>query len=52
MMGQEIATLVNGMVAQGRHTINFSGANLPSGLYLCKMTAGDFTSQIKMLLMK
>jgi hypothetical protein len=52
MMGQEVTTLVNAERAQGRYTVSFNATNLPSGVYLCKMTAGSYTSRIKMLLMK
>jgi hypothetical protein len=52
LMGQDVATLVNGNMTQGRHTVSFNATDLPSGLYLCKMTAGSFTAEIKMLLMK
>jgi hypothetical protein len=52
MMGQEVTTLVNGNMTQGRYTVSFNATDLPSGLYLCKMTAGSFSAQVKMLLMK
>jgi len=52
LMGQEVATLVNGNLSSGRHTLNFSAEGLPSGLYLYKLDANGFSSQKKMLLMK
>jgi hypothetical protein len=52
LMGQEVATLVNGNLSSGRHTLNFSAAGLPSGLYLYKLEANGFSAQKKMLLMK
>jgi hypothetical protein len=51
-LGQTVATLVNGTVSAGRHTVNFSAADLPSGLYFYRLTAGDFTAIRKMVLMK
>jgi hypothetical protein len=51
-LGQTIATLVNGSLAAGRHTVNFDAANLPSGLYFYRMEAGEFSAIKKMVLMK
>ncbi len=52
-MGQEVATLVNGMVNSGRHTISFDASNLTSGLYFYTVKIGnEFTATKKMLLVK
>ncbi len=50
--GQEVASLLNGNLNAGSHTVNFDGANLTSGVYLYRLTAGEFTSTKKMVLMK
>ncbi len=52
LMGQEVAAVVNGQLASGRHTISFNAANLPSGVYVYKLNAGGFVAEKKMLLMK
>lgn len=52
IMGQEVATLLNGFRAEGTHTVNFNAANLNSGMYFCKMQADNFKSMIKMMLVK
>ena len=52
LMGQEVATLVNGMKDAGRHVLTFDAMSLPSGLYLYKLEANGFTAQHKMLLLK
>jgi len=36
----------------GHHSFTFDGTNLPSGIYFCRLTAGDFTATGKMVLMK
>lgn len=52
VLGQQVATLVNGTMDAGRHIVNFDAANLTSGLYLYRMEANGFTAQMKMVLMK
>ena len=52
LMGQQVATLVNRNLSAGRHTISFDGANLPSGVYLYRLEANNFSAEKKMLLMK
>ncbi|HEY3296712.1 MAG TPA: carboxypeptidase regulatory-like domain-containing protein [bacterium] len=52
VMGQEVATLVNGKYAAGRYQVSFDAGNLPSGLYLVKMTAGNYTAMNKMMMLK
>ncbi|MFA3784011.1 T9SS type A sorting domain-containing protein, partial [Melioribacteraceae bacterium 4301-Me] len=51
VLGKEIATLVNGELDQGEHSVVFNAQNLPSGVYLYKLTAGDFVQTRKMLLL-
>lgn len=51
-LGEKVATLLNGQVEAGYHEVSFDAAALPSGLYLYKIQAGEFTSVKKMLLMK
>ncbi|MCC6476668.1 lamin tail domain-containing protein [bacterium] len=50
--GQEVATLVNSHLSSGAHTVSFDAANLTSGVYLYRLTAGSFTAQKKMVLLK
>ncbi|GJQ31173.1 MAG: hypothetical protein HBSAPP04_00120 [Ignavibacteriaceae bacterium] len=52
-MGQEVATLFDGIAEAGRYyDVKFSGTGLSSGFYIYKLVAGDFVSVKKMLLMK
>ncbi|KAA0243087.1 MAG: T9SS C-terminal target domain-containing protein [Chlorobiota bacterium] len=52
-MGQEVATLFDGIAEAGRYyDVKFSGNELSSGFYIYKLVAGDFVSVKKMLLMK
>ncbi|MBP1648224.1 MAG: Por secretion system C-terminal sorting protein [Bacteroidetes bacterium] len=52
LIGQQVATLVNASQDAGYHEVQFSGANLPSGLYFYRLTAGGFVLTKKMMLTK
>ena len=59
LLGREIATLVNEEKSPGNYEVKFdpdksgqAGANLPSGVYFYRLTAGSFSQTKKMLLMK
>ena len=51
-MGREVRTLVNGQRQAGAHNVVFDGSGLSSGVYVYKITAGDYTATRKMVLMK
>jgi hypothetical protein len=50
--GRQVATLVNGFRQAGAHKVTFDGSGLASGLYLCRMEAGEYTAVQKMVLLK
>jgi len=52
VLGQEVATLVNGTMVAGTHVVTFNPTGLASGVYFYRITAGDFASVKKMLLLK
>ena len=52
IIGNEIITLVDGAKDAGVYDVVFKEANLTSGVYLYKLTAGDFISTKKMILLK
>jgi hypothetical protein len=52
VLGQEVATLVNEVQEAGFKSIQFNASGLPSGVYLYRFTAGDFSDVKKLLLMK
>lgn len=51
-IGQEVGVLVNESQQPGVYTVNFDGSSLSSGVYFYKLTAGDFVSTRKMLMIK
>ena len=52
VQGREVRTLVNGLKAAGRHGVTMSAQGLAPGVYLCRLQAGGFTTQRKMLFLK
>lgn len=52
LIGQEVKTLVNGMVEAGAHSVKFNAAGLNSGLYFYKLETESFSQVKKMTLMK
>lgn len=52
LLGQEVARLIDGFMPAGNHEIKFDGSQLPSGVYLYRLQAGEFLQTQKMTLMK
>lgn len=53
-LGEEVQTLVNGLIKTGSHEVEFNGEGLSSGVYLYVLRVGDdeFVKTMKMILMK
>ncbi len=52
LLGEEVATLVDGVRNAGVHEIPFTATSLPSGMYFYTLKAGQFSETRKMVLMK
>ncbi len=52
MLGQKVATLVNGHRNAGHYKVTFDASDLPSGVYFYKLVAGDYQAIHKMVLTK
>jgi len=52
VVGQRVTTLVDGEQSPGYKAVIWNAQHLASGVYFYKLTAGDFTSIRKMLLLK
>ena len=50
--GRLVHTLVDDYQTSGVHAVEFENSSLPTGTYFCKMTAGDYSSVRKMLLIR
>ena len=57
LLGQEVATVVDGDMGAGVHTVTWDGSNdggaqVSSGIYFYRLVAGDYTATRKMMLLK
>ncbi len=53
LSGKEISRLVSSRnMKAGNHSVKFSAGDLSSGIYIYRLTAGDFTQSKKMILIK
>jgi hypothetical protein len=50
--GRLVQTLADGWREAGEHQVTFDGSNLPSGIYLFSLVAGDNSATGKMVLLK
>ncbi len=52
MLGREVATLVNEQKSAGKYDVKFDASSIATGVYIYRLTAGDFVSTKKMMLIK
>jgi hypothetical protein len=52
VLGREVEILVNQKQAAGSYDINFDASKFDSGVYIYRLTAGEFVQSLKMILMK
>ncbi|MCK9212426.1 MAG: T9SS type A sorting domain-containing protein, partial [Ignavibacteriaceae bacterium] len=57
LLGREVASLVSTEQSAGQHSATWNGKNnsgnaVPSGVYLYSLSAGNYKSTMKMILMK
>ncbi len=51
-IGQKVATLVNGEITAGLHSVDFNGSSLASGIYFYRIQTGNFIEVKKLILLK
>ena len=52
ILGQEVVTLVDDVQEAGRKIVSWNASQLASGVYFCRLYAGEFSGVKKMLLIK
>ena len=52
LIGQEVATLVNKHQKAGTYQSDFNAEGLQSGIYVARLSAGDFSKSVKMTFLK
>jgi len=52
VLGREVAVMMNAIQTAGRHQMMFDASGLPSGVYLCRLEAGEMAQTRKMVLVK
>lgn len=52
MMGRLVSVLADRRMVEGVHLIEWNASGFESGVYFCRVQAGDFTTARKMVLMK
>lgn len=51
-IGEKVATLLDGIMTSGSHSLTFDANGFASGLYILRMSSGSYSNTIKMNLMK
>ncbi len=51
-LGKEVMTLVNEKLSAGSYEAEFNGSNLSSGMYFYKLSAENYSSVKRMILLK
>jgi hypothetical protein len=52
VLGREVAVMMNEIQTAGAHRLTFDASGMPSGVYLCRLEAGEMMQTRKMLLVK
>ena len=52
LLGREVAVLMNEIQTAGKHQMIFDASGLPSGVYLCRLEAGEMAQTRKIVLVK
>ncbi len=52
LLGREVALLAEGVWEAGAHSASFEAGQLPSGVYVCRLTAGQFVQTQRLSLLR
>ncbi len=52
LVGEEVAILIHGIVEAGYYEVTFNASDLPSGVYVYRLEASNYTSSKKLILLR
>ncbi len=52
MLGREVARLADQQMSSGYHTVTWNAGGMASGVYIYRLSAGNFVQVKRMILMK
>jgi len=52
MLGRVLTILVHEMKEAGRYSVSWDASAYPSGMYVCRISAGEFSDEVKMVVMR
>jgi hypothetical protein len=52
ILGEEVATLYSGQMLPGHHSFEWDASDLPGGVYVYRLEAGDYVQTRKMILLR
>ncbi len=52
LVGEKVKEIVNEILSEGEYNLKFDASNLPSGIYIAKLSSDNFNQSIKMTLLK
>ncbi|MDP8240184.1 MAG: T9SS type A sorting domain-containing protein [Candidatus Hatepunaea meridiana] len=52
LSGREVAKLVNRQMTSGKHSVSWDASDLPSGIYMCRLSAGSKVKTTKLALVR
>jgi hypothetical protein len=52
VLGREVATVVDGEMEAGEHTVIYNASGLPSGVYLYRLEVGNFIRTRRMVIIR
>jgi len=52
LLGREVAVLINEEQPVGRYAVSWNAADMPSGMYICRLQSGNGSLVRRMLLLK
>jgi hypothetical protein len=52
VLGQEVATLIDALQPAGRYRVEWNASKVASGVYYCRMQAGEFIQTNRLVVLR